>query len=635
MAFLPLRFKPGINKDLTSFAGEGGWRDGDMIRFREGFPQKLGGWAKYSVTTVLGICRTLWVYATSFPDVILCIGTNKKIYLETGTVLNDITPLRTTLSSAQTDNNMETVNGSTTVIFNLASGIHGAATGDYVTIGGVTGAIGGVPNAEVNINHEVTVIDSNSFSIVVTTAATSTVAAGGGTSITMAFEVSIGYAKAVFGYGWNTDAWSDGKWGEGSNTPVVLPQRDWWFSHIDNDLIISIRKGELYYWVRGSSTDITSVFATRAVTLRSIAASNGFVANNVPIKSTIAFVSQRDQHLIAFGAVPLGSVTLADFDPLLIRWSSQDSPSNWTPKVTNSAGSILLSGGSEIVTALPTRQEILVWTNSNLHTMQFLGTTDVFGVQSYADLISIIGPRAAASANDVTYWMGVDKFYVYDGRVRTLPCTLKEHIFTNINQMQGESVVAGTNEEWNEVWWFYCSYESNFNDRLVVYNYLEGLWYHGTLARSAWVDSSLKDNPLAATGDGDTETGFLYKHESGIDDDGSAITAYITSNDFDLAEGDQMMLTRRIIPDLDFTDSTAGSPAVTFEIGSKNFPGEALTSVAADTQTITETAGGVYTQQVFIRVRGRQVGLTVKSTGVGTHWRLGVPRLDVRPDGRQ
>ena len=346
-------------------------------------------------------------------------------------------------------------------------------------------------------------------------------------------------------------------------------------------------------------------------------------------------VSQQDRHLIAFGAVPFGSTSTADFDPLLIRWADQDTPGDWTPTITNSAGDLRVSRGSRIVRALPTRQEILVWTDSHLFTMQFLGTTDVFALQEYADNISIMSPRAMASASNITYWMGQDKFYAYTGRVETLPCTLRNHVFTNFNYDQSDQVICGTNEQWNEVWWFYPTANSNYNDAYVVYNHLERIWYYGTLARTAWLDTPLRNYPQAANTEGGTTTGYLYSHENGIDADGAPMDSYIQSSDFDLDDGDQFMLTRRILPDLQFDGSTAATPEATLQIRPRNFPGSAFYSDAADTQRVIESSVGRYTDQVFVRARARQMAIKVRSQNLGVQWQLGAPRLDVRPDGRR
>jgi hypothetical protein len=353
-------------------------------------------------------------------------------------------------------------------------------------------------------------------------------------------------------------------------------------------------------------------------------------------------VSQQDKHLIAFGAVPFGSTSTADFDPLLIRWADQDTPGDWTPSSTNTAGDLRVSRGSRIVRALPTRQEILVWTDTNLYTLQFLGTTDVFGLQEYADNISVASPRAMASAANITYWMGQDKFYAYTGRVETLPCTLRNHVFNNINFDQSDQIICGTNEQWNEIWWFYPTADSDYNNAYVIYNHLERIWYYGTLDRTAWLDTPIRQYPQAAntpiTVEGSTVTtgdGFLYNHEDGIDDDVDPMDSYIQSSDFDLDDGDNFMLTRRILPDVGFDGSTATSPEVTFTVRPRNFPGSTFSADAADTQRVIETSVGVYTDQVFMRARARQMALKIRSETLGVQWQLGAPRLDARPDGRR
>jgi hypothetical protein len=346
-------------------------------------------------------------------------------------------------------------------------------------------------------------------------------------------------------------------------------------------------------------------------------------------------VSQQDRHLLAFGAVPFGSTSEADFDPLLIRWADQDTPGDWTPSSSNTAGDLRVSRGSRIVRALPTRQEILVWTDSHLFTLQFLGTTDVFGLQEYADNISIISPRAVSSAANVTYWMGQDKFYAYTGRVETLPCTLRNHVFTNINLNQSEQIICGTNEQWNEVWWFYPSATVDYNDSYVVYNHLDQIWHYGTIERSAWLDTPLRQYPVACNSDPLSVSGSLYNHEDGIDDDGVALNSYLQSNDFDLGDGDQFMLSNRVIPDISFNGSTATSPEVTLEIRPRNFPGTSYQSDPADEDRVISTSVDEYTGQIFIRARARQMALKIKSETLGVSWQLGIPRLDVRTDGKR
>jgi hypothetical protein len=635
VSFLKLQFRPGVNRDQTNYSSEGGWYECDKIRFRSGYPEKIGGWVKSTPTAFFGVCRQLWNWITSYSDNFLSLGTNNKVYIESGGIFNDITPLRATaptLTSPNTNNCVATTNGSDVVTINLGT-THDAETGSFVTISGVTGDIGGIPDAEINANHQITVIDTDSFSFSVSTAASSTVAAGGGTSITISFEIAPGYATTTAGYGWGAGTWGRGYWGLGSTAPVLFPQRDWWFDNFDNDLVMNVRNGAGYWWVRGTTVDPGTALATRAIALSAYATSEGFTANSVPVKIMQLLVSQNDKHLIAFGAVPFGSTSEADFDPLLIRWADQDTPGDWTPSTTNTAGDLRVSRGSSIIRAMPTRQEILVWTDTHLYSLQFLGTSDVFGLQEYADNVSIISSRACATAANVTYWMGQDKFYAYTGRVETLPCTLRNHVFKNINTEQTDQIVCGTNEGWNEIWWFYPSAQSSWNDSYVVFNHLEKIWYYGTIERTAWLDTPLRAYPQACNSDSTAASGYLYSHEAGLDDDEIAMEAYIQSNDFDLGDGDKFMLTRRVIPDVGFSGSTATTPEVTMQLRPRNFPGSAYRGDAQDTRNVIESSVDVYTEQVFIRARARQMAFKIASSALGVNWQVGSPRLDMREDG--
>jgi hypothetical protein len=644
MAFIKLQFKPGVNRDQTDYSNEGGWWECDKIRFRSGYPQKIGGWSKATPNTFLGVCRQMWNWITTYSDNLLALGTNEKAYIELGGYYYDITPLRDstpTLSTPNTDNCINTTNTSATITVNLGAA-HNALTGSYVQIAGVAGTtIGGVPVSQINGNHQITVIDADSFSFIVTTTATSTVSNAGGTAVTIGFEIEPGNATTTAGLGWGVGAWGRNAWGLGATgVGVNVPQRDWWLDNFDNDLVMNIRNGEGYWWVRGTTDDPASALATKAIRLRTYAADEGFDGDAVPAQIMQLLVSQQDKHLIAFGAVPFGSTSTADFDPLLIRWADQDTPGDWTPSTLNSAGDLRVSRGSRIVRAMPTRQEILVWTDTHLYTLQFLGTTDVFGLQEYADNISVMSPRAIATAASITYWMGQDKFYAYTGRVETLPCTLRDHVFSNINLNQADQVICGTNEQWNEVWWFYPTADSDYNNAYVIYNHLERIWYYGTIDRTAWLDTPLRQNPQAAntsvSADGSTTgPGYLYNHEDGLDDDTLPMDSYIQSSDFDLDDGDQFMLTRRILPDIQFGGSAVQTPEVALQIRPRNFPGSAFSLDTADTQRVIETSVGVYTDQVFIRARSRQMALKVRSENLGVNWQLGAPRLDVRPDGRR
>jgi len=619
MTLSRIQFKPGLNRDQTNYAGEGGFYECDKIRFRSSFPQKIGGWLRYGVFTLIGVCRQMYNYISSFSDNIQVIGTNAKLYLDVGGNLINITPLRATnptYTTTATDNCFTTVNGSTTVTVTITGCT--AVVGNYVQISGAV-ATRGIPASELNTNHEIlSAPDGDNFTIAVTTPATSS-GTGGGTAIIVSFEIDVGPITTTYGYGWGVSVWGGAPftgWGGGTITPLKIFQQDWFIDNFDNDTVANIRDGAIYYWT------YDSLFSTRAVLLSSLAG-----ATDVPTEATQILVSQNDKHLLAFGCTPYGG---GSFDPLLIRWANQDEPTNWTPLTTNSAGFIRVSRGSRIVRALPTRQEILVFTDSHLYSLQFTGTTDVFSLQEYADNVSIISPRACISANNVTYWMGQEKFYAYSGRVETLPCTLRNYVFQDFNYDQAEQVVCGTNEQWHEVWWFYPSSSAQTNDRYVIYNYLERIWYYGNLARTAWLDSPLRQYPQAVSGN------FVYNHEEGLNDDTLPMTSFITTNDFDIGDGDQLILIKRIIPDVDFNGSTAVTPKVIMTMKPRNFPGSNYSSAnEPDVERSTTVPIEQYTEQVFIRARARQMGFKILSEDLNVQWQLGAPRLDGRPDGKR
>ena len=651
------------------------------MRFRSGYPQKIGGWLRYGTFVVAGICRQMFNWITTASDNFLALGTSKKLYIEAGQILNDITPIRATFTTPATDNCFTTVNGSKTVTVTITA--HGASDGDYVTFSGAV-AVGGILAVTLNTEFIVDQITANSFTITAATAATSS-ASGGGTGITAAFQISIGSANASAGYGWSAGTWSRLSWGSGNPTPVITPQRDWFLQNFDNDLVANIRNGAIYYWEYSGGTGTRAALLS-ATTINSVAPAD------VPTQAMQILVSQNDKHLLCFGATPYGG---GSFDPLLIRWATQDQPNVWTPLVTNSAGFIRVSRGSAIVCAVATRQEILVYTEGTLNSLQFVGTTDVFSLNELSDNISIIGPRAVVAVNNTAYWMGHDKFYAYTGRVETLPCTLRNHVFQNFNYDQADQVISGTNEGWNEVWWFYPTATSQVNDAYIIYNHLEKIWYYGTIDRTAWSDSSLREYPQAVTGTyvtgsiasttftvtavsvgilqvgsvisgtgvavGTTITALgtgtggigtytvnisqsvvstaitsdsiIYNHEEGLNDDTTAMTSFISSSDFDLVDGDQFILTKRIIPDLNFAGSTANLPAITMYIKPRNFPGNAYSNT--DSEQVIETSVDVFTEQIFMRARARQMAIQIESTDLNVQWQLGSPRLDGRPDGRR
>jgi len=623
MPLQKLQFKPGVNRDQTNYTNEGGWFQCDKIRFRSGYPQKIGGWLRYGTFTIIGICRQMFNWVTTQSDNYLAMGTSKKVYLEAGTEVYDITPLQhtsTTLGAAAGP--FTATSGSSTLTVSYSTDTaYNPEVGNYVTYSGAASLGGNITAAILNaeFGYQILTVDTGAktYTINVGVNANGSDTGKGGATVTAEYDIDVGYDIDTYGYGWGAGAWSRLGWGSGAVTPVVLQQRDWFFNNFDNDLVMNIRNGPIYYWER--SAGVTSRAA-----LLSATTINGVAPADVPTETTEILVSQNDKHLLAFGATPYGG---GAFDPLLIRWATQDQPNVWTPLVTNSAGFIRLSRGSKIVCAVTTRQEILVYTEGTLNSLQFLGTADVFGIQELADNISILSPRAVAVVNNVAYWMGKDKFYAYSGRVETLPSTLRNHVFTNLNYAQADQIVSGTNEGWNEIWWFYPTANSQVNDAYVVYNHLEKIWYYGTIHRTAWLDSPVREYPQAV---GDNK---LYNHELGTNDDTLPLLANIASSDFDLVDGDQFILTKRIIPDISFSGSTASTPTATMYIKPRNFPGNVYTNT--ESQPVIETSVDVYTEQIFMRARARQMAIEIASTDLNVQWQLGSPRLDGRPDGRR
>jgi hypothetical protein len=654
MALSKLVFKPGVNRDQTNYASEGGWYETQLVRFRSGYPEKFGGWTVANINPYTDSARSTFSWSTTDGSNLLGIGTNSRVYVGSGTTLYDITPIfatYTTSTSPDTDNCIGTTNASKSVTVTLTG--HGLTTGTYVTFSGIAGpTIGGIPVTEMNTTVQITVIDSNTFTFQATTTATSTTTGQGGTAITAVCYMPAGFPITTAGYGWGTSTWSRGTWGSGSTSPIFQPARLIFMDKFNNDLIfntqydtVSTTGGEIYYWEYNTS------LSNRAVLLSSV---SGAVA--VPQKvGKILFTPQG--FLLALGCTTYDAAAsppnyLGTYDPLLIRWSNVDpdigpEPENWQPTVTNTAGFLRLQSGSRIVTAINTRQETLVFTNTSLTSIQFLGTAEVFGLQELSHNISIIGANALVGSNNITYWMGRDRFYTYSGRVDTLPCTIRQYIFTDINFTQSALIFAGVNNKFTEIIWFYPSANSNEIDRYVVFNYLENIWYYGQLERTAWIDSGVFNNPVAL------DNGWVYQHENGTNDGqplGAAplpITSFIQSADVDIDDGDKYMLIRRVIPDINFRGSDTNNevtgapiiPEADITVGVRNFPGAASSTTNAEgvstgATIVTATATvDQYTNQVFIRARGRQMNFRIASDTVGTQWQLGLPRVDARPDG--
>jgi len=626
MALQKLQFKPGVNRDQTNYTNEGGWFECDKIRFRSGQPQKIGGWLKATAQVLIGTCRQLFTWITSDTDNLMAVGTNKKLYIDAGTNLYDITPLQhtsTTLGAAPGPFTATT--GSSTLSVSYSTDLtYTPEVGNYVTFYGATGLGGNVTATVLNAayGYEIKTVNTTTkvYTITLTVVATAGDTANGGATVTAKYDIDTGPLITVIGYGWGAGVWGRGTWGSGSVTPIVINQRDWFFDNFDNDLVANIRNGTPYYWA------LDTTFLTRAIPLADIAG-----ASNTPAEVGQLLVSQGDKHLLAFGATAYGSTT---FDPLLIRWSNQDDPANWTPEVTNSAGFIRVSRGDSIIRAIPTRQEILVFTNATLNSLQFLGTTDVFGIQELSDNISIASPRSVITVSSTAFWMGKDKFYVYSGRVDTLPCTLRNHVFENINYEQLEQVVCGTNEQWSEVWWFYPTANSVVNDAYVIYNHFDKIWYYGTINRTAWNDSPLRQYPQSVGGADGSQ--YIYNQEVGVDNDILPMESYITSSDFDIVDGEQFLLIKRIIPDVSFTGSNTlvnPNPQVTMTMKPRNFPGADYSTSPA--RNVIQTSVTTYTNQIFLRARAREMGFGISSSDIGVQWQLGSPRLDGKQDGKR
>ena len=622
MPLKKLVLKPGLNKENTRYTTEGGWYDGDKVRFRSGSPEKIGGWERISSSTFLGVCRSLWNWITLASLNLMGVGTNLKFYIESGGNYNDITPLR--LTATLTNPFTATLSSS---VITVAHTAHGSATGDFVTFSGATGLGGNITAAVLNKEYQVTVVSVNSYTITVAAtaiAADVTGSPGGGAAVSAAYQIDSGPAFSVPLVGWGAGSWSSGSWGLTSATDSM---RLWSQNNFGEDLIFNPRGGGIYYW------DASSGLTARGVALSSLSG-----ASSVPTLANFIFVSDISRFVFAFGTTDYLS---SAFDPLLVRWSDQESAVNWTPSVTNQAGSVRLSHGSEIISCLQARQEVIVWTDSALYALQYLGAPDVWGSQLMGDNISIAGPNAMALASGVVYWMGIDKFYKYSGRVETLRCDLRQYIFDDFNSLQRAQVLAGTNEGFNEVWWFYCSDSSTTNDRYVVYNYSEDIWYYGTIARTAWIDSGLRSNPVGAT-----YLGNLVNHEVGVDDNSTgtlvAIESYITSAEFDIDDGHNFSFIYRMLPDVTFRGSTAASPNATMYLlpmtnsgSGYNNPASVGGSNSAVVTRIATVPIETFTGQVYTRVRGRQMSIKMESTGLGVQWQLGSPRIDIRPDGRR
>lgn len=622
MPLKKLTFRPGVNREITRYTNEMGWYDCDKVRFRQGLPERIGGWTRFSSGTFKGICRALFVWNSNGSAEYIGVGTNLKYYVVFGGVYFDITPIRRTTSAGAVT--FSATPGSAVLM--VADTGHGAKANDFVTFSGAAGLGGNVTADVLNAEHQiVSIVDANTYTIALSVTANSSDTGNGGVSVVGEYQENTGPEINIPISGWGAGPWGAGPWGTGEASNERL--RLWTQDNFGENLVLNPFGGALYYW--RPSSGVTS----RAVRVDSLPG-----ASDVPQIANLTVVSDVYRFVFCFGTNDIGS---SEMDAMLIRWSDIEDITNWTPAATNQAGSLRLSRGSEIVAAIQARQEVLVWTDNALFSLQYLGAPAVWGAQLLGANTTIAGPNAVAYANGVAFWMGKDMFYQYDGRLTPLKSSLLKHVFNDINRQQLRQVFAGTLEEFNEVWWFYCSEGSTTVDKYVAFNYVDGVWTYGTMARTAWHDSSVLNYPLAAT-----YSHNIVEHENGVDDNETGtpkpITAYIQSGSFSLDDGDRAMYVWRVLPDVGFQGSTAENPAVRMSFyprpnagGARFNPasvgGESSGSVVLGTSVPVEE----FTEQLNIRVRGRNMAIRIESNDLGVTWQLGIPRIDMRPDGRR
>ena len=620
MPLVKLQIAPGIQRDSTRYSSVGSltWNDGDKVRFRQGYAEKIGGWVKYSTSQFLGTARMMMPWTSLDGYYYLGVGTNLKYYIESGGTYYDITPIR---STATLTDPFSTTSGSKTV--NVYDAAHGAVQNDFVSFSGAT-AVGGLTiSGEYQIK---TIVDGDNYTIEAASNASSTAGPGGGT-VTANYQINVGLDTAVYGNGWGAGTWggvvpggTNTGWGDPAPSGASSDNiRLWSNDSYGQDLVINPRDGGIYYWVQSSGLSV------RAVALSSLAG-----AADVP---TVArqIITSSDEKVLAFGCT---DYLTGDQDRLLIRWSDTSNPQIWTPLETNAAGGLRIPTGSEFITAIETKAEILVWSDMALHTLQYIGAPLQYGINRIG-LTTIIGPNAVVSSNDLVMWMGTNGFYEYNGRVVPLPCSVKDYVFNNINWMQAAKVFGGSNTSYNEAWWFYPSASSEENDRFVAYNYLERVWFYGSIVRTCWIDRNVEDYPRAASSDG-----YVYFHEYGMDDGStnppSAISAYIESGIIEIGNGDSFAFAWRMIPDVTFRNSTADSPAMTMTLKAQEFAGSNFNQSSNSSVTQTATVPiEQFTNQTYFRLRGREITFRASSDDAGVTWRLGIPRIDVRLDGRR
>ena len=709
MPLQKLQFRPGLNREGTDYSNEGGWYDGDKIRFRSGFPEKIGGWSRLSNLSFLGLARSLWNWINLTGENYLGVGTNVKYYIEQGGAYYDITPVYATSTNLGAAAGPFTAStGSANIVVTDAT--YAPNIGDYIIISGAVSLGGNITAPVLNQEYEVTAVGPtvNTYTIQAKSPTTGlpVLANGsdtgkGGAVVKVEYLLPSGLNISVLGTGWGSGPWSRGGWGSAYTSGLTTQLRLWSNDNYGSDLLIAPRGGDIYYWddtgglttravtlsslanittsatyaaTFGSGSTSVTVPSISGITIGSVIAGVGITAgttvtvisgNVLTISAVSTLASSGDYTFSYAGAyVPNNTYQIVssaiqkfviamgansyvsgnpntNFNPMLVRWSDQLNPSQWVPEVTNQAGEFTLTNGSFIMGARATRQEILIWTDSALYSMQYLGAPYVWGFNILMDNISVMSPNSMITVNNVTYWMGADKFYMYSGRVETLPCALRQYVFNDINKDQAFQVFAGTNEGYNEVWWFYCSTNSATVDKYVIYNYVDRVWYYGSMARTAWLDSGIRQYPMAA----DYNSRILY-HESSVDDNAGdtslPISAYVQSSDFDIGDGHNFGFVWRILPDVNFNGSNVNAPSVTMTIKPRVNSGTPYSTADNPRVTSSDNYGtsSVYniqefTGQVYTRLRGRQLAFRIESDGLGVAWQLGSPRIDIRNDGRR
>lgn len=622
MPLEPLLFKPGINKESTSYTAEGGWFDGNLVRFKKGYAEKIGGWQKYLLVSYEGTGRKLHNWVNLGGSKLLGLGTRFKLYIQEGANFNDITPLRSTTAAG--DVTFAASNGSSTITVTDAS--HGAAQNDFVTFSGAV-SLGGVITAAV-LNHEyqvVSIVNGNSYTFLATDANGNSVTANGsdtgngGGSTVGRYQIGVGLDVFVGSTGWGADTWGNSTWGSTSSLAANNQLRLWSMDNFGEDLIANPRAGSVYYWTNSGGV------AARGVALSDLAGSN-----LAPTRGLQVIVSDVDRHALVLGADPISNSTglrSGSIDPLLIAFSNQEDITDWEPRSDNTAGSLRCSAGSEIIGGIRARQETLIWTDVALYSLQFIGTPLTFGLNLINEGVTLIGPNCAVNTPAGVFWMDRKGFYKYSGTVQSIKCSVQSYVYSDFNQSQSYQFFGFVNKEFNEVGWFYCSSSTTIIDRYVTYNYVEDHWSIGQMSRTAWIDEGVSVNPIAAGKS--SSTPYLYSHEVGNDDDGSAMSSvYIQSGDFDIGNGQDFQFIKRMIPDIDFNGTGGSSQAVDAVLKVRNYPGDSL----ATEQTTSFTGA---TTKIDMRARGRQAALRFQSSAAGVGFRLGNTRLDLQPNGKR